>query len=298
MSLRAELVRLGVRLFLKRRDRPGATVAEMRQWRLSAERLIPNPPAGTQTIALDAGGVPAVLVVTRESQRDRHILYLHGGGFITGSSSLYRHLTWRLATAARARLLSVDYRLAPEHPFPAALDDTVAAYRWLLAEGADPRRIAVMGDSAGGNLAFAMLLKARDDGMPIPTAAVGLSPWLDLTLSSPSLKLNVDADPMLNAEEAPKLAEYYLAGADPRMPYASPLYGDVAGLPRTLLQVGSDEVLRDDSVRMADKLRAAGCQVELEIWPRMPHVWHLFASVLPEARQAIERIGTFLQRRM
>jgi len=298
MSLRAELVRLGARWFLKRRDRPGATVAQRRQWRAVTEYFVPNPPAGTQTTALSAGGVPAVLVATRVSRRDRHILYLHGGGFVTGSSSLYRHLTWRLAAAGRARLLSVDYRLAPEHPFPAALEDAVAAYRWLLADGADSRRIAVMGDSAGGNLAFAMLPKARDEGLPLPAAAVGLSPWLDLALTSPSLQLNAEADPMLNADEAPKFVEYYLAGADPRMPYASPLYGDPAGLPPTLLQVGSDEILRDDSVRMAEKLRAAGCHVELEIWPRMPHVWHLFAPVMPEARQAIERIGTFLQARL
>jgi monoterpene epsilon-lactone hydrolase len=298
MSLRAELVRLGVRWFIKRRDRPGASVAQSRQWRAAAERLIPNPPAGTETIVLDAGGVPAVLVASRVSRRDRHILYLHGGGFVTGSSSLYRHLTWRLAAAGRARLLSVDYRLAPEHPFPAALEDAVAAYRWLLADGADSRRIAVMGDSAGGNLVFAMLLKARDEGISLPAVAVGLSPWLDLALESPSFRLNAEADPILNADEAPSLVEYYLAGADPRMPYASPVYGDPARLPPTLLQVGSDEILRDDSVRMAEKLRAAGCQVELEIWPRMPHVWHLFAPVMPEARQAIERIGTFLHARL
>src|ERR1700693_1958500 len=278
MSLRAELVRLGVRWFIKRRDRPDTT-AQMRQWRTAAERLIPSPPAGTETVVLDAGGVPAALVVTRASRRDRHILYLHGGGFVTGSSALYRHLTWRLAAAARARLLSVDYRLAPEHPFPAALEDAVAAYRWLLADGADSQRVAVIGDSAGGNLAFAMLLKLRDEGLPLPAAAVGLSPWLDLALNSPSLELNAEADPMLKAAEAPKRVEYYLAGADPRTPYASPLYGDPAGLPPTLLQVGSDEILRDDAVRMADKMRAAGRRGEIEIWPRMPHVWHLFAPV-------------------
>src|SRR6266542_6266813 len=181
MSLRAELVRLGLRRFVKRRDRPDATVAQMRQSRAGAERFIPSPPAGTETIAVDAGGVPAVRVTARASQRDRHVLYLHGGGFVTGSSSLYRHLTWRLAAAARARLLSVDYRLAPEHPFPAALEDAVAAYRWLLADGADARQIAVMGDSAGGALAFAMLLKLRDEGLPLPAAAVGLSPWVDLS---------------------------------------------------------------------------------------------------------------------
>src|SRR6266568_591387 len=220
MSLRAELVRLGARWFIKRRDRPGATVAQRRQWRTAAERLIPNPPAGTQTIAVDAGGAPAILVATPASRRDRHILYLHGGGFVTGSSSLYRHLTWRLATAGRARLLSVDYRLAPEHHFPAALEDAVAAYRWLLADGADSRRIAVMGDSAGGNLAFAMLLKARDEGLPLPAAAVGLSPWLDLALASPSFRLNAEADPILNADEAPKIGRAHVNSSHSSISYA------------------------------------------------------------------------------
>jgi acetyl esterase/lipase len=155
-----------------------------------------------------------------------------------------------------------------------------------------------MGDSAGGNLVFAMLLKARDEGLPLPTAAVGLSPWLDLALTGPSFRLNAEADPMLNADNAPKLVHDYLNDADPRAPYASPLYGNLAGLPPTLIQVGSDEILHDDAVRMAEKLRAAGCQVELEIWPRMPHVWHLFASILPEARQAIARVGLFLGARL
>ncbi len=298
MSLRAELVRLGLRLFLKHRDRGDITAAGMRRWRTAVERFVPNPPSGTETVAIDAGGVPAVRVSTRASRADRHVLFLHGGGFVTGSSSLYRHLTWRLADAARGNLLSVDYRLAPDHPFPAALDDAVAAYRWLLANGADPLHVAVIGDSAGGNLAFAMLLKARDEGLRLPAAAVGLSPWLDLTLESPSLKRNAKADPMLNADEAPKLVRYYLNDLDPRLPYASPLHGDPAGLPPTLIQVGSDEMLHDEAVRMAEKLRAAGREVELEIWPRMPHVWHLFASILPEARQAIARIGSFLQRRL
>src|SRR5947208_7504525 len=149
MSLRAKLIRLGLRWLVKRRKRPHASVAQRRQWSASSERFIPTPPSGTETVALNSGGVPAVLVRTPESRRDRHVLYLHGGGFVSGSASLYRHVTWRFAAAARARLLAVDYRLAPEHPFPAALDDAVAAYRLLLAD-ADPRRIAVMGDSAGG----------------------------------------------------------------------------------------------------------------------------------------------------
>jgi acetyl esterase/lipase len=295
MNLCAELVRLGVRRFIKRRGRH-QTIEEARQRMRAAAAWVPHAPKGTETVAVDAGGVPADRIGTRASQPDRNVLYLHGGGYVAGSPSLYRHFTWRIATVTRANVLAIDYRLAPEHPVPAALDDAVAAYRWLLVNGADPRRTMVIGDSAGGGLAFATLLKLRDDGLPLPAAAAALSPWTDLALTGPSLNLNAGADPMVNVEDARLFAAQYLAGTDPRNPYASPLYGDPAGLPPTLIHVGSDEVLHDDAVRMADRLRAAGRHVELEIWPRMPHVWHLFAPVLPEARQAIARIGAFAQR--
>ena len=144
--------------------------------------------------------------------------------------------------------------------------------------------MAVMGESSGGGLMLAMLLRLRDEGAPLPAAAVALSPWTDLALTGNSCKLNAKADPMIRSEEAPRLASQYLAGADPRTPYASPVYGDPAGLPPTLIHVGSDEVLLDDSVRMAERMRAAGCEIELEIWPRMPHAWHLWARIMPEAQ--------------
>ena len=295
MSLRAELLRLGLR-WCKRRARPGPKVEAVRERLDAIKRFIPDPPAGTEVTRVDAGGVKAVQVATRESRGDHHILYLHGGAYSYGSPSHYRDFIWRIAAATSARVLCIDYRLAPEHPFPAALDDALSAYRWLLAEGAAPQRMAVMGDSAGGGLVFAMLLRLRDEGCPLPAAAVALSPWTDLALTGASLATNAAADPMLKAEQAPSFARHYLAGADPRHPYASPLYGDPSGLPPTLIQVGSDEILRDDAVRMADKLRGAGCRVEIEIWPRMPHVWQLFARVVPEARQAVERIGAFVRR--
>src|SRR5207302_9913997 len=152
--------------------------------------FVPHPPPGTDTVSINAGGVRAVRVSTRASRRDRHVLFLHGGGFVTGSSAVYRHLTWRLADAARGNVLSADYRLAPEHPFPAALDDAVAAYRWLLANGADPRRIALMGDSAGGGLVFAALLRLRDEGVALPAVAVTVSPWTDLALTGESFRSN------------------------------------------------------------------------------------------------------------
>ena len=181
------------------------------------------------------------------SEQDRQILYLHGGGYVIGSPSLYRHLTWRLASVARARLLAADYRLAPEHPFPAALDDAMAAYKWMLADGADPRQVAVIGDSAGGGLAFALLLRCRDEGrVPLPAAVGGAVAMDRLALTGASLRRNAVADPFVDANGIPPIAEYYLAGADPRHPYASPLYGDPTGLPPALIQVGSDEVLLDD----------------------------------------------------
>ncbi len=296
MSVRGELVRLGMRWFIKRRSR-AQTLEEWRGQLAAMERLIPHPPAGTETVRFDADGLPIERVTTSASHADRHVLYLHGGAYVSGGPEHYRHFTWRLADAARACVWVPRYRLAPEHPFPAALVDAVGAWRWLM-RAADPRRAAVMGDSAGGGLVFAMLLKQRDDGGALPAAAVALSPWTDLALTSPSLRLNARADPMLNVEQVPKLAELYLAGADPRTPFASPVYGDPAGLPPALIQVGSDEILRDDGVRMADRLERSGCHAELEVWPRMPHVWQLLAAILPEARQAITHVGAFLRRHL
>jgi len=291
MSVRAELVRLGLRCFLKRRS-------GLERWRRDcsgAAAFIPGPPAGTKIATYDIGRVRAHRVTTPLSSSDRHVLYLHGGGYTAGSWTCYRHLAWHIAWAARASVLAIDYRLAPEHPFPAALEDAVSAYDWLTADGANPRQLAVVGDSAGGGLVFGMLLKLRDERHPLPAAAVALSPWTDLALTGPSLQTNARADPMLNPEHLPKQTEYYLAGADPRTPYASPLYGDLTAFPPTLIQVGSDEILLDDAVRMADRLRVAGCDVKLEVWRRMPHVWHLFVPALPEARRGIKRVAAFVQ---
>ena len=298
MSLRAELVRLGLRFFIKRTSDSKSTVEGVRRRLALLGWLVPLPPRGTLVKRLDLDGVKAVSVATKESFRDRHLLYLHGGGHVAGKPALYRDFTWRIAAATRTVVVIVDHRLAPEHPYPASLDDAVNAYRALIADGADPQRMAVMGESSGGGLMLAMLLRLRDEGVLLPAAAVALSPWIDLALTGNSLKLNAKADPMLRSEEAPRLASQYLAGADPRTPYVSPLYGDPAGLPPTLIHVGSDEVLLDDSVRMAERMRAAGCEVELEIWPRMPHAWHLWARMMPEAQAAVARVGAFVQSRM
>jgi acetyl esterase/lipase len=252
-------MRVCLRILVKRGLRADPSVGGARRRLAVLGRLVPHPPRGTETIVVDAGGVKADRIATAASLADRHVLYLHGGSYMAGWPGLYRDLTWRIATLCRARVLCIDYRLAPEHPFPAALDDAVAAYRWLLAQGADPHRIGLMGDSAGGGLVFATMLRLRDEAVELPAAAVAVSPWTDLALTGESLRLNADVDPLMPVELAPRVVKFCLAGADPRNPYASPLYGDLTGLPPTLILAGGDDVLRDDALRMADKMRAAGC---------------------------------------
>jgi epsilon-lactone hydrolase len=297
ISLRARVLRAALRLekrLVGRNRRP------MPQVRASLARLAPFVPGGreyTQRAEVDARGVPGLLTAVAASRADRCVLYFHGGGYCVGSADLYRDFLWRIAAAARAQVLFFDYRLAPEHPFPAALDDALAAYRWL-ATCFDRRHIAFAGDSAGGGLLIAAMLRLRDEGVELPRAAVALSPWTDLALTAESLRSNADADPMLDPVNLPDLVRNYCAGADPRNPYVSPMYGDPTGLPPTLIHAGSDEILRDDAERLAKKMRGAGCEAELELWERMPHVWHLYARVIPEGRRAVARIGEFLQAQM
>lgn len=295
-SWTAEVIRLALGPFLRggsSGSTPGIGAAARKQ-SSSFERLVLPPPSRMQTVETTLAGVPASIVGETGIRDDRQILFLHGGGYAVGSPGLYRHITWRFAEEAEGIVVTPDYRLAPEHPFPAALDDAHAAWLACLASGADPRRSAFIGDSAGGGLALALALRLRDEGRPLPGAIVALSPWTDLAVTGASAQPGA-SDPMLNADDLAPIAAQYLAGADPRTPYASPLYGDLRGLPPTLIQVGSDEILVDDSVRMANRMREVGCDVTLELWPRMPHVWHAFAPLLPEAGQAIARVGDFIR---
>ncbi len=226
------------------------------------------------------------------------LFYLHGGGYIMCSAlTTHSDLICRLAKAARCKVLAIDYRLAPEHPFPAALDDTLLAYKWLLEQDINFNRFAVGGDSAGGGLAFGSLLRARDEGLLMPVAAVGLSPWTDLAAKGETLISNAGRDMILPAEGIREGAEFYLAGADPTTPYASPIYGDMHDLPHSLIQVGTDEVLLDDSRRLAEALKKAGTPVLLQEWAGMQHVWQTFSMFIPEGKQAIDQIGMFLQTR-
>jgi len=255
-------------------------------------------PEGAVTSGADLGGLgaewssPAKL--SGDSADGNTLLYFHGGGYVIGSSVSHRHLTSRIALAANARVLSVDYALAPENPFPAAVKDGVKAYRWLLDNGHAPERIAIAGDSAGGGLTVATLLAARGEGLPMPAAACLISPWTDLTCASETYKTRAEADPMIEAEGIRAMAGVYLGGANPRDPLASPNFADLAGLPPMLIQVGDDEVLLDDSRILAKRAREAGCDVELEVSDGMIHVWHAFYQMLPEAEEAIERLGAYL----
>lgn len=294
MSLEAELIRVAARLFIRPGNHPEASVAVQHERMRSYERWVPRPPKGTETLDKPLGTIPASRITRPGARPGRTILFLHGGGYVTGSPALYRHVTWRFAAAARAQLIAIDYRLAPAYPFPAAVNDAAAAWRALLAEGIQPKRTVLLGDSAGGGLALALALRLRDEGVALPASIIALSPWTDLAVTGASAKPGA-ADPMLTASDLDAFAAQYLGGSNPREPYISPLYGDPRGLPPTLLQVGSDEILRDDSERMAARMREAGCDVTLEVWPRMPHVWHAFAPMMPEARRAIARVGAYIE---
>ena len=298
MSLQAVALRFYLRHWFKRRLVPDAPVSALRANVSDLVRRMPKPPPGVTVTPTDAGGVPAEWVAAPGADARRAILYFHGGGYASGSPDSVRDLTWRLSDAARCRLLVVDYRLAPEHPFPAAIEDAASAYRHLLSNGFAPASIAFAGDSAGGGLALGSLVKLRDDGAPMPAAACGFSPVTDLAITGRTITTNRDADPMVQADALPQTAAWYLGSTPATSPYASPLYADVRGLPPTLLHVGSTEVLLDDSRRLAENMRSAKVEVDLRIWPDMPHVFQGCAAFLPEARAAIAEAGRFLEEHM
>ena len=230
------------------------------------------------------------------ARADGVLLYLHGGGYVIGSPRSHRHLAAAIAVAARATGLLLDYRRAPEHPFPAAVDDAVAAYRWLLSRGISPERVVVAGDSAGGGLTVATLLALRDAGVPLPAGGVCISPWTDLTRPAESYVTNL-TDPIVKPGMIVEMAQAYLGGANAKSPLASPMHADLRGLPPLLIQVGGGELLRDDAEGLATRAKEAGLDVTLEVWDEMVHVWHWFLPMLDEAGAAIDRIGEFARQR-
>ena len=242
-----------------------------------------------------ANGVPAEWSQTPAANTQRAILYMHGGAYVAGSIASHRLLVTALGRAAAARTLAIDYRRAPEHPFPAALDDTLAAYRFLLAEGVAPNDIAIAGDSAGGGLTMGALLALRDAGEPLPGAAFVIAPWVDLACRGETYATKADIDPIIQKPYLLDTAADYIAGADPIPRLASPLGGDFRCLPPVLIQAGSAETLLSDSVALAGQLGEADVAVTLEVWPEMVHVWHLFRGHLSAGGRAIDRAGAFLR---
>jgi acetyl esterase/lipase len=259
-------------------------------------RLVP-PVRGTAITPVTAGGVPAEWVSAPEATPWVTLCYFHGGAYNAGSPATHRGLLSRVSRRSGARVLSVDYRLAPEHPFPAALDDALTAYRWLVGVGVDPARIVVGGDSAGGGLATAILVGLREAGDPLPAAAVLVSPWADLAMTGETLVTKASDDPWIDPTEMPRAAAAYLGEEPATNPLASPLYADLGGLPPFLIQVGTAEVLLDDARRLAARLRDAGTEVILQEWPDQIHVFQAFGPYIPSARPAVERIGRFIRAR-
>ena len=276
----------------------GAKMAEAKDINAMRAIMIEAPaPAGVTCTPVEAGGVSAEWSVADGADQDKVILYVHGGGYVMGSAGSHRDMTGRLSQASGARVLSLNYRLAPEHPFPAPVDDSVAAYRWLLGQGIQASNIAIAGDSAGGGLAFAALIAIRDAGEPVPAAGIGISPWVDMEGTGESMTTRAAVDPVVQKEGLLGMAKLYLGDADPKNPLAAPLHANLAGLPPLLIQVGDSETLLDDATRITERARKADVDVTLKIWDEMPHVWHLFAPILPEGRQAIEEIGAFFKER-
>jgi epsilon-lactone hydrolase len=272
------------------------TIAERRAQYERAEKVFPTPPE-IKVERVSAPTAPAEWLRPPSAAPGRVVLYLHGGGYVIGSPRSHRHLAAAVAGAAGASALLLDYRLAPEHPYPAAVDDAVAAYRWLLDQGAAPGHVVVAGDSAGGGLTVATLLALREARVPLPAGGVCISPWVDLSCGGESYRTKAAVDPIVQRAGVDQMARAYLGDTPPRTPLASPLFADLGGLPPLLIHVGSDEVLLDDAVQLADRARAAGVDATLEVWDRMIHVWHWFLPMLDEAQDAIDGIGRFVRAR-
>jgi acetyl esterase/lipase len=272
----------------------GASEPTIEQLRAGMEKVAERVSSDVHCEPTIAGNVKAEWVVPPGADAERVLLYFHGGGYVMGSINTHRAMVARMARAAGARALLLDYRLAPEHPFPAAVEDATAAYKWLLAEGCEPRKTALAGDSAGGGLTLSTLLALRDARMPLPGCAVPISPWTDVEGTGASVKTKAASDPMVREADLLRYGALYGKNTDLRNPLISPLYGDYRGLPSLLIQVGEAEILFDDSMRVAERAKQAGVQVDLEVWDEMVHVWHVFAKLLPEAQQAIEKMGAFV----
>jgi len=248
---------------------------------------------------VDVNGVSAVWISTPEAVEENVVLYFHGGGYVFGSINTHKEFMSRISRVSNSRVLLIDYRRAPENPFPAALEDAITAYKWLIdSEGIKPENLIIGGESAGGGLTLATLLKLRDTGIPLPAAALVLSPWADLDMTGETIRTKARVDPLANPSDLFFLASLYVGEDDPKNPYISPLYGDLKGLSPMIIQVGSSEILLSDAERIAERAKAADVDVILDIWEDMIHMFQMFALWSPEGQKATEKLGKFIQKHL
>ncbi len=277
------------------RARPKVTEVSERRAGIDAFAKAFQPAADVKIEKLTLGGVRAERSVTPGADSNAALLYVHGGGYVIGSLDSHRHLVTEAGRACNVAAYALDYRLAPEVPFPAPVEDTVAAYRQLLGQGIAPGKIAIGGDSAGGGLVVAALVAIRDAGLPQPACGWCISPWIDMEALGDSMTFNAPSDPTVQKDTILEMARLYLGGANPRSPLAAPLYADLKGIAPLLIQVGGIETLLDDSIRLAGRAAAAGVPTRLDVWPGMPHIWHIFHPILTAGRQATLQAGAFVK---
>jgi monoterpene epsilon-lactone hydrolase len=292
----AETELAAIRGILASGQRP-ADIAGRRQ-RLDNLTARYEMPADVVVEGVDANGVRAEWTTTPAADPPRVMMFLHGGGYVSGSIKSHRHMIAQAGREAGTRTLALEYRLAPEHPFPAALEDSLTGYRFLLAQGFLPENIMIAGESAGGGLTIATLVSLREAGTALPACAWCSSPWTDLEMTGATMQTKAAVDPLIQRPYLHELAAAYLHGSDPRMPMVSPIYADLRGLPPLLIQVGSDETLLDDAIRLAGVAAAADVRTTLQVWPNMIHAWHLFYAQLADGRRALAEMGAFARARL
>lgn len=274
----------------------GKMIVEEKRKNLEKNVFLFHKPLKTQIETLNVNHISAEWLSRKKQPQDRVIIYLHGGYYLSGSVKTHRSIAARIGKHSNSPVLLLNYRLAPEHKFPASLDDSVSAYDWVLEhKKIKPNKIVIAGDSAGGGLTLATLIKLRDQKKVPPAGGVCLSPWIDLALTGDSWKTKAEEDIMITKNEAIQGAEYYLGDVDRKNPLASPLYANLEGLPPLLIQIGTSEVLLDDSTRFAEKAKKSGVKVDLELWPGMFHVFQIFGYLMPESKKALKKIGEFIK---
>ncbi len=294
--MRAKIMRSISSAYLQRMNVAKVDVRKIRRlWNFLGGMMITA--FGVKIARDEINGLYAEWLTPKDRMDGKLLLYLHGGAYVVGGCDMYRQMVSHMARAGRIQALLPEYRLSPEHKYPAAIDDAVGIYRTLLQQGIKPESIVFAGDSAGGGLAVATLLALRDAGDPLPAAAVLLSPFLDVSGSGESMQSRAMQDPWFHAEDVSTIADYYCAAEQRREPLVSPVFADVGGLPPLYIQVGDDEILLSDSERIAQKIEVAGGEVELEVWPEMWHVFQMFIGKMPESGRAIRKIGDYVRGR-